>query len=203
MTEGEGTVAPHDRARRIFERRREELAVGCCVARVVLLTVVEAVQPAKGSTVTDPSIFAMKINPSGSELLFSTYLGGTSPGNASAVAVDSSGRLIVAGNTGVPATPPPGSRGQEVFVAKIVSPPRITEVSVSGKNLIVSGEGFDSGAVILVDGVEQNTRHDEVMSSTRLIGKKTVKRLTIGQAVEIRVRNSDGMLSNAVPFIRH
>ena len=88
-------------------------------------------------------------------------------------------------------------------MAKIVSPPRITEVSVSGKNLIVSGEGFDSGAVILVDGVEQNTRHDEVMSSTRLIGKKTVKRLTIGQAVEIRVRNSDGMLSNAVPFIRH
>jgi hypothetical protein len=46
-------------------------------------------------------------------------------------------------------------------VIKIDSPPRVAGASVSGKNLIVTGEGFGRGAVILIDGVEQRTRNDE------------------------------------------
>jgi hypothetical protein len=88
------------------------------------------------------------------------------------------------------------------FVIKIASAPRITAVSVSGKNLIVNGVGFDAGAVILVDGVEQRTRHDQERLATMLIGKKTAKNINPGQQVNIQVRNSDGLVSQAFSFVR-
>jgi hypothetical protein len=73
---------------------------------------------------------------------------------------------------------------------------------VSAKNLIVTGEGFDKGAVILIDGVDQRTRNDEVSPTTMLIGKKTAKNIGPGQRVSIQVRNSDGLLSETFSFTR-
>jgi hypothetical protein len=92
--------------------------------------------------------------------------------------------------------------GTDAFVIKIASPPRITAVSVSGKNLIVNGLGFDAGAVILVDGVEQRTRHDQTQSATILVGKKTARNITQGQQVNLQVRNSDGLVSQSFSFVR-
>jgi hypothetical protein len=43
--------------------------------------------------------FVTKLNPAGSALVFSTYLGGTSDDWAGAIAIDASGRICVAGST--------------------------------------------------------------------------------------------------------
>jgi beta-glucanase (GH16 family) len=72
--------------------------------------------------------------------------------------------------------------------------PVITSVSTKKKNLIVNGEKFDSGAVILLNGEKQKTSRDDQNSST-LIGKKVAKRIESGQTVKIRVRNTDGLMS--------
>jgi photosystem II stability/assembly factor-like uncharacterized protein len=65
----------------------------------------------------------------------------------------------------------------------------------SGKNLIVEGENFDSGAKILINGAQQKTSYE---SSTRVIGKKAGKKVKAGDKVQ--VRNSDGTLSNEVTY---
>lgn|SRR5215813_10916189 len=112
----------------------------------------------------------------------------------------------VAGTTGqlafVPSARLPESvhGGYDAFVMKIASPPRITGASVTGKNLIVAGEGFDKGSVLLIDGVEQRTRNDESDPATVLIGKKSAKSFAPGQKVSIQVRSSDGLISETFSF---
>jgi len=76
----------------------------------------------------------------------------------------------------------------------------ISSVSASGKNLLVMGSNFDSGAVILVNGVPQHTLQGDEAGT--LIGKKTLKVVEHGQTVAIQVRNSDGDLSQEVSFTR-
>lgn len=73
--------------------------------------------------------------------------------------------------------------------------PAITSAVKEGKNLIVSGQNFASGAKILVNGEQRKTSFD---SSARLIGKKAGKAMQAGDRV--RVRNADGMLSNEVIY---
>jgi hypothetical protein len=69
--------------------------------------------------------------------------------------------------------------------------PNITGVVRQGKNLLIIGEHFDSGAVILMNGEPQKTLHSEENSSTVLIAKKLFKRIEAGQTVMLQVRNSD------------
>jgi len=76
---------------------------------------------------------------------------------------------------------------------RLVPAPRIIMASVAGKKLIVAGENFDPGAVILVNGEEQKTRNDEQNPQTMLIGKRAGKNIKPGDRVQ--VRNPDGTLS--------
>jgi glucose/arabinose dehydrogenase len=76
--------------------------------------------------------------------------------------------------------------------------PQIISVMVEGRNVIVSGQNFDSGAVILVDGQSVRTRHET--DPNTLTGKKLLKFLTPGQPVNIQVQDSNGMVSPGVPF---
>jgi len=64
------------------------------------------------------------------------------------------------------------------------------------------GEGFDDGAVIIVNGEEQKTRNDDEQATTLLIGKKAGKKIAPGQTVILQVRGSDGTLSNEFSFAR-
>jgi hypothetical protein len=80
--------------------------------------------------------------------------------------------------------------------------PKIVSVSISGKNLLVTGSGFDAGAAILVDGERKKTKPDELTPTTGLVGKKVGKQIARGQTVRIQVRNSDGSLSNEFSFTR-
>jgi beta-glucanase (GH16 family) len=80
--------------------------------------------------------------------------------------------------------------------------PTITNASISGKNLAVNGQYFDSGSVIVVGGNDQRTLHDNQNPTTILVGKKTGKVIHAGDTVMIQVRNSDGTLSNPFSFTR-
>jgi hypothetical protein len=76
--------------------------------------------------------------------------------------------------------------------------PIINAASVSGKKLFVVGQNFDAEAVVLINGEEQKTANDADNPTTRLIAKKAGKRVKAGD--KLRVRNSDGTLSEEFPF---
>jgi len=67
--------------------------------------------------------------------------------------------------------------------------PRITGASVSGKKLIVVGENFDGGAVILLNAEAQRTMNDEQNPKTTLIGKKAGKKVKPGDKLQVRNLN--------------
>ncbi|HLX84772.1 MAG TPA: SBBP repeat-containing protein [Terriglobales bacterium] len=105
--------------------------------------------------------FVSKINPSGSALVYSTYLGGSGQDLGFGIAVDSAGNAYVTGNTGSPNFPttpnafqtvcngggsPCGNPNRDAFVAKI---------NPKGSALVYStylgGSGDESGDGIAVD----------------------------------------------------
>ena len=77
--------------------------------------------------------------------------------------------------------------------------PKILNVSRSGKNLIIVGEGFQAGAVIVINGERQKTRNDDQNPDSLLIAKKAAKRLPPDAIVTIQVENSEAAKSD--PFI--
>ena len=79
---------------------------------------------------------------------------------------------------------------------------RVTSVDARGKKLFVSGDNFDNGATILINGKEQNTLNDDEHWTSVLIGKKAGKKIDVGQIVTIQVRNSNGRLSQEFSFQR-
>lgn len=79
---------------------------------------------------------------------------------------------------------------------------RITGATATGKKLVVTGENFDTGAVILVNGQEQGTRNDDSNSKGSLIAKKGGKKIGSGDTVTLRVRNGDGSLTPDFSFTR-
>ncbi|HKV41805.1 MAG TPA: hypothetical protein VJX67_21555, partial [Blastocatellia bacterium] len=76
--------------------------------------------------------------------------------------------------------------------------PVIASLSIKGKNLLVRGQNFDTGAVILLNGVPRPTANDMRDPATLLIGKKVGKRIRPGD--KVKVQNLDGSQSNEVVF---
>jgi hypothetical protein len=76
--------------------------------------------------------------------------------------------------------------------------PRITGASTSGsKKLFVTGENFQEGAKVYMDGEKQKTNNEEDFSHL-LRCKKAGKKITPGVPVTLVVRNSDG--TESAPF---
>lgn len=85
----------------------------------------------------------------------------------------------------------------------VSGPPMISGASASGKQLIVTGENFDSGARLIMNGVRQKkTSNDTSNPTTVLIARKSAKTISAGQTVTLQVRNSDSALSNEYLFTR-
>jgi hypothetical protein len=108
-------------------------------------------QTASGGGVGDA--FVLKLNPTGSALVYSTYLGGASDDRAMAIAIDQNGNSYVTGSTGssnFPTACPIQSvdRGgpEDAFV---------TVLNSAGSGLLFStffgGNGFDGGNSIVLD----------------------------------------------------
>jgi hypothetical protein len=113
--------------------------------------------------INHPDAFVAKINPTGSALVYSTYLGGSDADYGYGIAVDSSGNAYVTGgtlSTDFPTKNPlqPTCGYEDAFVAKI---------NPTGSALVYStclgGSGVDIGYSIAVDG----SGHAYVTGGTR------------------------------------
>jgi len=81
------------------------------------------------------------------------------------------------------------------------NPPRIFNARVKGRKLILTGENFAEGAVVLVNGEPQKTRNDEESPSTTLIAKKAGNYIPDNAAVNIQVQSGNS-LSQKFPFFK-
>jgi len=137
-------------------------------AYVTGLTVSANFPTTAGAFQTSPSgelnAFITKLNPSGSALVYSTYLGGSSVGYAYGIAVDSSGHAYVIGNTQSTNFPTTGGAFQTTLAGDQNA--FITELNTSGSAVVYStylgGSSFDQGYGIAVD----SSGHAYVTGST-------------------------------------
>jgi len=150
--------------------------------------------------------FVTKFTSNGSALEYSTYLGGRGADSGFGIVTGSQDRAYVMGLTDSPDFPTMNSfqaanngGASDMFIAKIRPGPAIERVEIKGKNVLMTGSGFQPGAKILLDGAEQKT---SVISATSLKGKKLGKKIGVGDTVRLQVRNPDGVLSNELEFRR-
>ena len=114
---------------------------------------------------------------------------------AYAIAIDSGGRLVLAG----------GSASFQTSVdftlvryQNNLRFPQISNALISGKKLFVDGQNFDDGADIFLNGDKQKTANDSEQPTNRLIAKKAGKKVKSGD--KLIVRNSDGVMSAEYVF---
>ncbi|MFX0205459.1 MAG: SBBP repeat-containing protein [Candidatus Hodarchaeota archaeon] len=108
--------------------------------------------PIQGSNAAGNDIFITKVNSSGSELVYSTYLGGSGSDDGRVIAVDLQGAAYVTGFTNSIDFPTQNPiQGTNAGLSDIF----ITKVSSSGSELVYStylgGSSYDSGWGIAVD----------------------------------------------------
>ena len=117
-------------------------------------TVAGAFQPTGGST-TDA--FVAKLNPAGSALVYSTYIGGSDGDSGTGIAVDSAGNAYVTGGTNSANFPTTAGAFQTTFASTsdFNSDAFVAKLDSTGSSLVYStylGGGSDeSGAGIAVD----------------------------------------------------
>jgi Immunoglobulin I-set domain/Immunoglobulin domain/Beta-propeller repeat len=106
--------------------------------------------------------FIAKLNPGGSNLLYSTYLGGSAADGATAIALDSSNNVYMTGytySTNLPATPGAYQTSLQAtnwaYQAYYNANAFLAEIAASGTNLLYvsyfGGTNFDAGEGIAVD----------------------------------------------------
>jgi len=98
--------------------------------------------------------FVTKLNPVGSALVYSTYLGGSGDDLASGIAVDPAGNAYVTGSTRSPNFPTTPGAFQPVLSGTVDA--FVTKLDPSGSALVYSsylgGSSEDQGFGIAVDG---------------------------------------------------
>lgn len=111
-----------------------------------------------------PSVpFVMKLDPTASHILYSTFLGGTSFGDSiSSLAVDSAGNAVVVGTTfspdfplTIPASKPPTSSKADGFIAKLSADGShlIFSTAIGASNTVfITGVALDSTGAVFVTG---------------------------------------------------
>jgi hypothetical protein len=78
--------------------------------------------------------------------------------------------------------------------------PRILNARVNGKKLIITGENFEPGARIFVNGQIQKTKNDSENPSSMLIAKKAGKKIKPTDVFSLQVENPGGARSRNFPF---
>lgn len=120
-------------------------------------TTVGAYSVAEKNTSTD--VFVTKLNPSGTALLYSTYVGGAASDIANAIAIDSSGNAYITGETSSSDFPVTAGVVQTVRKSSgfYLNDVFVTKLNGSGTGLMYStylgGTNFQSGYGIKVDSV--------------------------------------------------
>jgi hypothetical protein len=80
------------------------------------------------------------------------------------------------------------------------SSPKISKARLEGKKLILEGENFNIGAVILINGKKQKTKNDSAEPSNVLIAKKGGKKIPAGSLVVLQVKNPGNPASDDFGF---
>jgi hypothetical protein len=156
--------------------------------------------------------FAAKLGPSGA-VTFSTYLGGSLDDTALGVAIDADGAVYFAGFTSstdfLTATPllRDNAGGPDIFIAKIdpdsnPNRPVLLQALISGKHLILYGQGFDAGAKLRINDLQVKTRNEDPDPTQILFAKKAAKRIAKGATAQLQVQNANGKRSNFLFFTR-
>lgn len=96
---------------------------------------------------------------------------------------------------------PSSSSNVRASILQAQNPPRIIDVRIKGRKLILTGENFADGSVILLNGEPQKTRNDEDSPTTTLIAKKAGNNIPDGSAVNIQVQSPNG-LSDKFAFFK-
>ncbi|HUK91894.1 MAG TPA: hypothetical protein VLZ81_15940, partial [Blastocatellia bacterium] len=78
--------------------------------------------------------------------------------------------------------------------------PVITAATKQDKNIVVTGQNFDAGAVVLINGQPVKTVIRGAPNT--LVAKKGIKLIPHGQTANLQVKDSSGTLSAAFPFTR-
>jgi hypothetical protein len=150
--------------------------------------------------------FVAKLGTTGA-VTFSTYLGGSNEDTALAVGVDGTGAIYLAGFTDstdfLTAIPlvRENAGGRDIFIAKIdpvatVDSPVLLLAVISGKHLLLYGQGFDPGAKLRINDEQVKTRNEDPDPSQVLFAKKGARRIPPGNTVQLQVVNPNGKRSN-------
>ena len=121
---------------------------------------VDASSTVYASESIQPDAFVAKLNPQGTALLYSTFLGGTGPDSAVAIAADGAGDAYVTGSTSSADfpwknPPPPLSSSGNQFLTKL-DPSGSSLVYATPLNSTIAGLAVDStGAVYLTGSTSQ------------------------------------------------
>jgi hypothetical protein len=103
-----------------------------------------------------PTGILFKLNATGSALLYSTHLGGSSEENIFGLAIDSSGHAYVTGYTGSSDFPTTAGAFRRVFQEQEAF---VTKLNATGTGLIystfVGGSSFDAGGDIALDSLDR------------------------------------------------
>jgi RHS repeat-associated protein len=98
-----------------------------------------------------PDAFVAKLDPSGSTLLYSTYLGGAGSDASQAIAIDSAGNMYLTGQTDAPFP-----LAQPIQNQPLLRDAFVTKIAAAGNALVYStylgGQMHDAGFGIAVDG---------------------------------------------------
>ena len=153
-----------------------------------------------------------RLGPAGT-VIFSTYLGGSNADTALAVGLDPSGVIHITGftdSTDLPTVSPlvkTNSGQRDILIARIdplgnTDRPLLIQAVISGKHLIIYGQGFQPGAVLRVNDEPVKTRNDEPDQTQVLFAKKAAKRIGAGETVQLQVENPNGKRSNLLFFTK-
>lgn len=113
--------------------------------------------------------------------------------------------FTVASNSGGPARNASINIADQLFTVSQAGIPQpvILSALVQKKQLLVSGQNFDAGARLFIDGA--NTKkvfNDETNPSTLLVANKAGKDIASGQTVTLEVHNVSGAVSAVFRFTR-
>lgn len=139
--------------------------------------------------------FVAELNPGGSNLLYSTYLGGSGPDAGEGIALDSANNIYIAGYTGsanFPTTPNAFQKHlacpYSIYTTYLYANAFVAEISASGTNLLYSsylggtnldvakGIAIDSSSNVYVTGFTGSTN----FPATNAISQQFVQTNTVG-----------------------
>jgi len=111
-----------------------------------------------GMSFDRPDAFVTKLNPSGTGLVYSTFLGGSGDDDAWGIAIDGAGNAYVTGRTWPSTFPTTAGAFDTTFNGKRGNTPPdayVTKLNAAGSGLVYStflgGKEWDSGRTIVVD----------------------------------------------------